>query len=155
MPDLRVTEELGQPLQAPCILSFTIPVSLEEPSPEEDRAEGRVNSVADGAAGEARTIVLLRPSPEGKKNLRVVSAVLDVPAVVLHRGADPRLQQLLDHRHDLRVVLDGEQARQSGKGKAQITTARWRGMPGKGTSWIAVSMDAAALESRKSGCPDE
>lgn len=29
MPDFKVTDELGQPLQAPCILSFTIPVSLQ------------------------------------------------------------------------------------------------------------------------------
>ena len=29
MPDFKVTDELGQPLQAPCILSLTIPVSLK------------------------------------------------------------------------------------------------------------------------------
>lgn len=29
MPDFNVTDELGQPLQAPCIFSLTIPVSLK------------------------------------------------------------------------------------------------------------------------------
>lgn len=30
MPDFRVTDELGQPLHAPCILNLTIPVSLKD-----------------------------------------------------------------------------------------------------------------------------
>lgn len=30
MPDFRVTDELGQPLHAPCILSLTIPLSLRK-----------------------------------------------------------------------------------------------------------------------------
>ena len=83
-------------------------------------------------------------------DLRVVSAVLDVSAVVLHRRPDPRLQQLLDHGHRLRVVLVVDQGTKFGlmilkESSGELMT----------TSWIAVSMDAAALESRKSGCPDE
>ena len=84
MPDLRVTDELGQPLHAPCILSLTIPVSLSKQpesiiSQQKSGSHNRKIILVDRGKWEPTDQILYRLYPRHHLALLVVFEFLTTP----------------------------------------------------------------------------